>query len=217
METEDQQLEDLKKWWKENGSSIITGVVLGLAVLFGTKAWFAWQERMAQQASSVYSVMLNQMSQGDVKAATDNAGVLIADFSGTPYASLAAMVLARFNIEAGDLEAARTQYQWVLDNGDSDELRTTAQVRLARVLIGLGDHDGALAQLDQAEAGGGQGGVFAEVRGDIYSIRGETQQAVDAYQSALALMATEYPGRHLVQLKYDDAVASATTAPVASQ
>ena len=48
METEDQQLEDFKKWWKENGSSIITGVVLGLAVLFGTRSWFTWQERTAE-------------------------------------------------------------------------------------------------------------------------------------------------------------------------
>ena len=58
MDTEDQQLEELKKWWKENGSSIITGVVLGLAILFGARAWFAWQERTAQQASAVYTVMM---------------------------------------------------------------------------------------------------------------------------------------------------------------
>ena len=77
METEDQQLEELKKWWKENGSSIITGVVLGLAILFGTRAWFGWQERTAQQASAVYTVMVNDLQAGNVQGATDNAGILI--------------------------------------------------------------------------------------------------------------------------------------------
>jgi len=205
MDTEDQQLEELKKWWKENGSSIITGVVLGLAILFGARAWFAWQERTAQQASAVYTVMMNDMQAGDVKAASDNAGVLIADFSSTPYATLAAMLLAKFRIEDNELDAARTQLQWALDNG-SDELRDTARVRLARLLISLEDYDTALGLLHEAEASVGQGGVISELRGDIYSLRGESRQAVDAYQEALLLMNLEYPGRHLVQLKFDHAV-----------
>jgi len=205
MDTEDQQLEELKKWWKENGSSIITGVVLGLAILFGARAWFAWQERTAQQASAVYTVMMNDMQAGDVKAASDNAGVLIADFSSTPYATLAAMLLAKFRIEDNELDAARTQLQWALDNG-SDELRDTARVRLARLLISLEDYDTALGLLQEAEASVGQDGVLSELRGDIHNLRGEAQQAVDAYQEALLLMNLEYPGRHLVQLKFDNAV-----------
>ena len=205
MDTEDQQLEELKKWWKENGSSIITGVVLGLAILFGARAWFAWQERTAQQASTIYTVMMKDMQAGDVKAASDNAGVLIADFSSTPYATLAAMLLAKFRIEDNELDAARTQLQWALDNG-SDELRDTARVRLARLLISLEDYDTALGLLDEAEASVVQGGVISELRGDIHSLRGESRQAVDAYQEALLLMNLEYPGRHLVQLKFDNAV-----------
>ncbi|NNJ93153.1 MAG: tetratricopeptide repeat protein [Halobacteria archaeon] len=205
MDTEDQQLEELKKWWKENGSSIITGVVLGLAILFGARAWFAWEERTAQQASTIYTVMMNDMQAGDVKAASDNAGVLIADFSSTPYATLAAMLLAKYRIGDNELDAARTQLQWALDNG-SDELRDTARVRLARLLISLEDYDTALGLLQEAEASGGQGGVISELRGDIHSVRGESRQAVDAYQEALLLMNLDYPGRHLVQLKFDNAI-----------
>ena len=132
MDTEEQQLEELKKWWKENGSSIITGIVLGLAILFGARAWFAWQERTAQQASAVYTVMLNDMQAGNVQAATDNAGVLIADFSRTPYAALAAMLLAKYRIEDNDLDAARAQLQWALDHAAGDELENTARVRQVR-------------------------------------------------------------------------------------
>jgi predicted negative regulator of RcsB-dependent stress response len=209
MDTEEQQLEELKKWWKENGSSIITGIVLGLAILFGARAWFAWQERTAQQASAVYAIMMNDMQSGDVGAATDNAGLLITDFSSTPYASLAALMLAKFRIEDDDLEAARTQLQWALENGSSDELRNTARVRLVRVLASLEDYASALALLEETEASVGQDGVISELRGDIHSLRGETEQAVDAYQEALLMMAPEYPGRHLVQLKLDNAAALA--------
>ena len=215
MDTEEQQLEEFKKWWKENGSSIITGIVLGLAILFGARAWFAWQERTAQQASAVYTVMLNDMQAGNVQAATDNAGVLIADFSRTPYAALAAMLLAKLRIEGNDLDAARSQLQWVLDNGSSEELQNIARLRLARVLVSQEDYDAALGLLAAVDAELGQDGVASELRGDIHSQRGELQHAVDAYQEALLLMKPEYPGRHLVQLKYDNAVALATP-PVAA-
>lgn len=207
METEDQQLEDLKKWWKENGSSIITGVVLGLAVLFGTRSWFAWQERTAQNASVIYSVMMREAESGDARVASDNAATLIADFSGTPYASIAALLLARYRIEDNELDAAKAQLQWVLDNESSDEIRTTASVRLARVLVSLADYDGALALLDAIEAGGSQQGLVSEVRGDIYTQRGDSQQAVDAYSEALLLLPANSPGRNIVLLKYDNVIA----------
>ena len=206
METEDQQLEDLRKWWKENGSSIITGVVLGLAVLFGTRSWFAWQERTAQNASVIYSVMMRAAESGDASVASDNAATLIADFSGTPYASIAALLLARYRIEDNELDAARAQLQWVLDNESSDELRTTASVRLARVLVSLADYDGALALLDEIETDGQQG-LVSEVRGDIYTLRGDSQQAVDAYSEALLLLPANSPGRNIVLLKYDNVIA----------
>ena len=65
-----------------------------------------------------------------------------------------------------------------------------------------------------AESSTGQDGVISELRGDIHELRGELQQAVDAYQEALLLMKPEYPGRQLVQLKFDHAIAlaPATTA-----
>ena len=65
LTTEEQQLAAIKQWWKENGSSIVTGVVLGLAVLFGTRAWFAYQDRNAQSASNVFAVMMNALQSGD--------------------------------------------------------------------------------------------------------------------------------------------------------
>jgi len=207
METEDQQLEDLKKWWKENGSSIITGVVLGLAILFGTRSWFAWQERTAQNASVIYSVMMKEAESGNTSVASENAATLIADYSSTPYASIASLLLARYRIEENALDAAKAQLQWVLDNESSDDIRTTAQIRLARVLVGQADYDGALALLDAIETGAGQQGLVSEVRGDIYSQRGDSQQAADAYSAALLLLPADSPARNIVLLKYDSVIA----------
>ena len=61
-ETDEQRLEHIKDWWKENASSVITGLLLGLALLFGGKSWFAYQDRKADEASNIYAGMMNALA-----------------------------------------------------------------------------------------------------------------------------------------------------------
>ncbi|MEW8396328.1 MAG: tetratricopeptide repeat protein, partial [Candidatus Thiodiazotropha sp.] len=34
-QTEEEQVEAIKRWWKENGTSVIAGLVIGLGGIFG--------------------------------------------------------------------------------------------------------------------------------------------------------------------------------------
>lgn len=208
LTTEEQQLATIKQWWKENGSSIVTGVVLGLAVLFGGKAWFAYQERNAQNASNIFAVMMNALQNGDTLNAGEKAGMLLADYASTPYAALGALALARLRVEEGQLDAARTQLQWVLDNSNSEVFRDIASLRLARVLIASGDLDAATAIAGKAPSDGAFEALFAEVRGDIQRTRGDLVAASAAYQQALAALPGDSQQREMLQLKYADTLAA---------
>ena len=211
--TDEEKLAEVKKWWGENGGSIITGVVLGLAVLFGGKAWFAYQERNAETASNIYTTLMTALESGDNQVVTERAAMLISDYTGTPYATLAALALARTSIEAGELAAARSHLQWVLDNSDSGIMRDTARLRMARVLVAMGDLDAARALLDQATSGTAFDPLYNEVRGDIDAARGDLTAAGKAYRAALDATAENAPGRHLLQLKYDSTLVAAAAAP----
>jgi predicted negative regulator of RcsB-dependent stress response len=211
--TDDEKLAEVKKWWGENGGSIITGVVLGLAVLFGSKAWFAYQDRKAETASNIYTTLMVALERGQNQIVSEKAGVLVSDYTGTPYATLAALALARMNIETGELAVARSHLQWVIDNTHSDLMRETARLRLARVMIAMDKLDGALALLDQAGPDSFFDPLYTEVRGDVDVARGDLAAANKAYQAALEITASDAPGRHLLQLKYDSTVV-ASTAPV---
>lgn len=210
--TEEQQLAAIKEWWKENGSSIVTGVVLGLAVLFGGKAWFAYQERTAQNAANVYAVMMHALQAGDALNTGEKAGILLADYGNTPYASLGALALARIRLEEGETAAARGQLQWVLDNSDSGIFRNIARLRLGRVLLASGELDAAQALAGQAESAEAFGALFTELQGDILRARGDLAAASDAYRQALADMPPGTQERELLQLKYTDALAVASAA-----
>lgn len=215
--TEEQQIESIKKWWQANGSSIVTGVILGLAVLFGVKAWMAWREGIAQQASDVYVAMMGALQQGNSMAVTERAGILISDYGRTPYAALAALAIAKLRVEEGSLDAAQTQLQWVVDNADTDYLRTIARLRLARVMLAQSNVDGAEAVLNAAGQDAAAEVMFTELRGDILTARGDQAGATEAYRQALAVMTPDYPGAHLLQLKYDNAQAMAGGKPEAAE
>lgn len=209
--TDDEKLAEVKKWWGENGGSIITGVVLGLAVLFGSKAWFAYQDRKAETASNIYTTLMVALERGQNQIVSEKAGVLVSDYTGTPYATLAALALARMNIEAEELAVAQSHLQWVIDNTRSDLTRETARLRLARVMIAMDNLDGALALLDQAGPDSSFDPLYTEVRGDVDVARGDLAAASKAYQAALAITASDAPGRHLLQLKYDSTVVASAT------
>ena len=209
--TDDEKLAEVKKWWGENGGSIITGVVLGLAVLFGSKAWFAYQDRKAETASNIYTTLMVALERGQNQIVSEKAGVLVSDYTGTPYATLAALALARMNIEADELAVAQSHLQWVIDNTHSDLTRETARLRLARVMIAMDNLDGALALLDQAEPDSAFDPLYIEVRGDVDVARGDLAAANKTYQAALAITASDAPGRHLLQLKYDGTLVASTT------
>jgi predicted negative regulator of RcsB-dependent stress response len=211
--TDDEKLAELKKWWSENGGSIITGVVLGLAVLFGTKAWLAYQDRKAETASDIYTTLMVALERGESQVVTEKAGVLVSDYTGTPYATLATLALARMSIEVDELAVASSHLQWVIDNTRSDISRDTARLRLARVMVSMDDLDGAVGVLDQAVPGTAFDPLYTEVRGDIDVARGDLATANKTYQAALNMTDSNAPGRHLLQLKYDSTVvASAVSA-----
>ena len=207
-ETEEQQIAELKKWWSDNGTSIIVGVALGLAGVFGFRAWLAYQENVAGQASTIYAVMQQGLERDDRQLVSERADILISQYNSTPYAALAALALAKVSLQEGDLDAAGGQLQWVLDNGKVDAVKETARLRLARVLIAQQKPDEAEALLQVPRTTSAVDNLYDEVYGDIYAARGDLTAASEAYQRALAATPANNPGSNLLKLKYENALAN---------
>ena len=53
-ETEEAQVEALKRWWKENGQSTIIGLVLGITIILGWNFWQEHKKNQAEQASIAF-------------------------------------------------------------------------------------------------------------------------------------------------------------------
>lgn len=181
---EQEQLEELKTWWKLHGT-IVTAIIALLAVaVVGWQGWQWWQRSQAAQAAQLYGGLQQAFSQQDAKRVRLLAGELIDKYSGTTYASLAALLSGKALLETGDLKSAQAQFGWAADNAKDAGLRDIARLRQAIALAEDKNYDEALKRLAVPPAP-----TFAaryhEVRGDILAAQGKAGDARAAYDEAL--------------------------------
>ncbi|MEM1404089.1 MAG: tetratricopeptide repeat protein [Pseudomonadota bacterium] len=193
--TEDEQVEALKRWWKENGQSTVIGIVLALGLGFGWQAWQRNEQVTAENASTLYQQMLQALATQDERGA--DAGRALAlqlkdEYRGTAYAQFASLHLARLAVLEGQEPEAEKELRWVLSMADAgSELHQVAQLRLARVLAAQGQADSALALLENAETD--FVASYAMARGDILLGDGREDDALAAYESAVASLDADSP------------------------
>lgn len=182
---DEEQLEALKKWWRENGRSVVGGVVIGLALVGGWRGWQYYEQNRAETAGARYDELLVAAESRQPDRAVELAEGLRAEFGDTAYASLAALQAAKLKFEGGDGGAAQVHLAWARANAPDPALRQIASLRLARILIGEGELDAAQRIIDGAPRDA-FAPEFAELRGDLARARGDLPAARAAYEEALA-------------------------------
>jgi len=200
--TDEDQLEDFKKWWQRNGRSVTTGAVIGLAAVLGLRAWWNYQERQRESASTEYEQFQSDFAQGNIESVLKRGNYLIENYSGTPYAVIAALTLAKVHVDHGELPAAKQQLQWVVDKAKEPELVHIARLRLARVIAAEGDPAAAIKLLEGVDAGA-FAASYDELKGDLYAAAGDRDKARAAYHKTITEL-NAGAGSDLVQMKLDD-------------
>jgi predicted negative regulator of RcsB-dependent stress response len=200
---EQEQLAELKAFWKQHGNLIVLVVSLALAGAAGYLGWNRYQASQAAAASVLYSELQQAAAANDPKKVRDLAGALIESHPRTVYAALGALVSARVHFSAADLKTARAQLQWAVDNASDPEVQSIARLRLANVLIDEQSYDDALKVLGVKPEAAFEA-LFEDVRGDVLAAQGKNGDARAAYRAALAKARPEDTAtRELIQLKLD--------------
>jgi predicted negative regulator of RcsB-dependent stress response len=201
--TDQEQVEKLKQWWKTYGGALLVGIALGLAILFGNKYWTDYKQQRAAAASALYDQLLEGYRKKAFDDVRKSAGKIIDEYAATPYAGLAAMMLARVNLDAKQSEEARRQLRWAVDNASDAGTRQAARLRLARVLAADGDIDGALALIAVENIAGFESD-YEELRGDLLAAKGDKQAAREAYVRAIKHLDATSSYLPVLNMKLDD-------------
>ncbi|KGE04988.1 YfgM family protein [Pseudohaliea rubra] len=189
--TEEEQVEALKRWWKENGTSTLVAVLLAVAVGSGWQGWQARQQAQAEAASMLFQQFLDTLGaseqSGDAAAGEALATRLATEYDGTAYARFAELHLARLHVADGDLGAAEAALRTVLaETSPKEDLHRVAKLRLGRLLAARGDTEDALALL-VTDGANPYAGAYAMARGDVLLAAGRDDEASAAYREAQSL------------------------------
>jgi len=196
-----EQGERVKGWLRENGSAIVMGLVLAFGLMFGFKQWQAWETSKRQQASAEYQVMASLIKDDKMDGAVSNYEVLKAEFPKSAYTSMAAMMMAKSRLIAGQLDLAASDLEFAMEHAKPEPVQVIARARLARLRLSQGDTAAALKLLDESPSTAGFEAQFAEIRGDIYQAKGETEMAVASYRTALEMLEAGIGNRELLEIK----------------
>jgi len=201
-QTEDEQVDAIKAWWDKNGKSTIFGIVVVLASVFGWNKWNEHQQNISVSASSRYEMMVAQMEK-DPDGAIAMGESVKQEFKGSHYSVLAAMMIAKIEVERGQLEIAAAELTWAAEQSGDPVFVDLANSRLARVILAQGRADDAIATLSKVKSAGFSG-MVAEIKGDAYISQGDRNSARAAYQQALTGYADMPEKKREIQIKLDD-------------
>ena len=201
--TEEQQVEAIKNWWKENGVAVIAGVVIGIALLFGWRYWQEHKETQAGEASALYGEFQLGLKANNKDAMAASRDKLFADYASTPYASLTALAIAKTAVDENNTKIAKENLEWVLANAKQEQIKQTARTRLIALHISDAEYDAAQALLPAQDATG-YVGVYEELRGDILLAKGDRAGANAAYDKALQSDGLSPASREMLNMKFVD-------------
>lgn len=190
LDLDDQeQLDEVKLWWNKYGKLTIN---LVLAAIIAYAAWQGYQyftHKKAVEASEIYQTLgqLDSSKSAEIKEMT---GKLMADYAGTPYAGRAAVMQAKIQFGASDIDGAKVQLEWAKANALETPIKAIASLQLARILLDSKDYANAEKALS-GDFDSGYIGLKQDLQGDILLAQGKIDEAKKIYAEALANLDSE--------------------------
>ncbi|HJU49580.1 MAG TPA: tetratricopeptide repeat protein [Pseudogulbenkiania sp.] len=199
---EQEQIDELKAFWAQWGKWISAAVLAAALGYLGTKGWTYYQQSQAEKASAVYDDVASAAQAGDLARLKSSIAVLQSDYGRTAYASRAALLVAKAAFDKQDLALAKSQLGWAVEHASEPALQAVARLRLAAVLLDEKRYDAAITELSQEHASAFDA-LFLDLKGDVYTAKGDSKAARDQYKSALAKLVGDSPSRQYIQTKLD--------------
>jgi predicted negative regulator of RcsB-dependent stress response len=210
LQSEKEQIEEIRAWWKEYGRYVIAGILIAVGLMVGFNQYKS--SRLAAQlaASELYETLTVHVDKGELDDAVKVADELANDYANTAYAAQSKLAMARLYMDKNRDQDAAGELSSLIAMRGNRELKLLGRLRLARVLL-YQEKPQEVVDLLASEDDGAFRGLYAEALGDAYAQLGRADEAADAYTTALA-DTTQSVNRGLVQMKLNDLPAASAVA-----
>jgi len=197
---EQEQLEELKHFWKQYGNLINAVLIAVLLAIAGWNLYHYWQRNQAVQAAALYDEVERVARSGDTTRLDRVLGDMKDKFASTSYAQQASLLAAKVYFDAGKLDAAKAALTWVAEKSSDEGYQGIARLRLAGILLDTQAYDDALKQLSGTFAPE-LTALVADRRGDVFLAQGKKSEAGAEYLKAFKGLEEGSEYRRLVDVK----------------
>lgn len=206
-DTEEEQVEAIKSWWKKNGTQVLSLLLVGVIAISGWRYWTNTQYVESANASSLFELLQINMQKGTFGEVSREALKLIQEQPDSPYAAGAALLYAKYSLDKGDTDAALQQFKWVAESAKDAQLKNSAQLSIARVYVDQKAFDEAnksLSILAKANLQGAEKATFDYVSGLVALAQSKNEDAFAAFKNVTINAKAEKNLIGLAQIQLDD-------------
>ncbi|HDX1192316.1 TPA: YfgM family protein [Pasteurella multocida] len=179
---EEQELNEIKAWWKENYKTLIASIIIAFGGMFGWNYWQSHQVNKIQQTSAQYEQAL--YSTADFASKSVQIEQFVQANSKTSYAVLALLEKAKVEVEKKEFAQAEQSLKQALAQSTDENLSSITALRLASVQFQQQAFDMALDSLKQVKESSWDSRKNLLI-GDILLAKGDKVAAKASYQQAL--------------------------------
>ena len=205
--TEEEQIDDLKRWIKSYGPSILAGIVLAIVLLYGWRYWHSYQHNRAVKASVLYQQAVDAFQTKNSDLLMKSVSSLQKKHPKSPYASYGVFLQVKMAVDQQDYSAAETELNWVVTHSHDNTIKAIAKLRLGS--IQTVDHQEALAikTLESIKNPAFKGLAHIKIA-DAYLALGDTNNAKINYEAASKLLPDAGNTMPTLAVKLDNATAT---------
>jgi predicted negative regulator of RcsB-dependent stress response len=197
---EQEQLDQLKAFWKQWGNLITWLLTAVLAAFAAWQGWNWYQRDQAAKASAMYEEFDRALAAQDLDKSAAAAADLRSQFAGTGFAAQAGLQVAKLQLDKGKADDAKQSLTWVADKGSEETYRDLARLRLAGLQLDAKAFDEAAKTLDAIKSAD-FAALVADRRGDALLLQDKRDAAKAEYQKALAGLDKTLDYRRIVEAK----------------
>ena len=172
-------------WFEENYKGLLLGLFLGLSILFGYKSLLSSQNSAQLELSHQFDIAVNNFQKGKTDQIVEYAKLNMTDNPENIYTALANLYSAKVMYSDNKLDEAYIFLDHIISNTSDTDILNLAKYRKAKILIEQSDYSTALNLLTSLD-----NYQHIELRGDIYLLQNNKNEALNHYNQVLAFEIT---------------------------
>lgn len=185
--TEEEQIDDLKRWIKSYGPSVLMGIVLAIVLLYGWRYWQSYKHERAVKASIFYQQAVDAYQTKHTDLLEKSIKKLQDKYPKSPYASYAVFLQVKAAVDQQKYEEAESGLNWIIHHNRDNNIKAIAKLRLGSVQTVNHQETTAIKTLESIDNPAFKG--LADIKiADAYLALGDIKQAKINYEAASKLL-----------------------------